>query len=284
MVKIGLVLEGGSLRGIFTAGVLDCLLENHVDFSYVVGVSSGACNAFAYLSEQIGRTKRCMMQEETEDKYYGLSQLWRSKKLLNLDRVFFEYPIKQYPFDFDAMFNSPCEYEFVATDCGKGEAVYLTERSDADRLERIGKASCSMPILAAPAELDGTLYMDGGIADPVPYRRAKERGCEKYVVVLTKSASYMPSVSVNMRTLYAVAYRHYPALREQLYRHPQIYERQMTGLIAEEAAGRAFVIRPTGETLGLLESNREKLNDVYESGYDMMQKRLGELQAFMDER
>jgi predicted patatin/cPLA2 family phospholipase len=118
--NVGLVIEGGALRGIFTAGVLDYFMEQGLKFPYIVGVSAGACNLLGYAAQQIGYTKNCMIQTDTKDQYFGVNQLIQTKTLINLDRIFYEYPYNQLPFNFRAFFNSGIKTEFVVTNCNTG--------------------------------------------------------------------------------------------------------------------------------------------------------------------
>ena len=124
---VGLVLEGGALRGVFTAGVLDYFMKKGLKLPYAVGVSAGACNLIGYASHQIGYTKNCMIQREVKNHYFGVNQLIHAKTIINLDRIFYEYPYNQLPFDFKAFFDSDIRTEFVVTNCDTGKAEYLSE-------------------------------------------------------------------------------------------------------------------------------------------------------------
>ena len=167
-MKTGLVLEGGGCRGVFTSGVLDLFQERGLWFDYCVGVSAGAGNAMNYKSCQPGRALALSAGEDSPV-YYGFSQARKSGKLLDLDLVYnrlsFEPP---YPFDFARYYENPMACEYVVTCCETGQAVYLEETVYRKRLVDIVKASCSMPGLCAPVEIDGAHYLDGGIADPMP--------------------------------------------------------------------------------------------------------------------
>jgi predicted patatin/cPLA2 family phospholipase len=187
MSNIGLVLEGGALRGIFTAGVLDYLLERNIYFPYVVGVSAGACNMLGYVSKQIGYTRDSMIQKDASQRFYGLNQLLKSGKLMNLDKIFFDYPYKEKPFDFDTYFNSEIEGEMVVTNCLTGKAEYLQETILDKRLSTIGKASSSMPLFTSMVDIDGCPYLDGGLSDSIPIHRALDKGYKKNVVILTRN-------------------------------------------------------------------------------------------------
>ena len=176
MSKTGLVLEGGAFRGVFTSGVVDVLLENKIDYPYVVGVSCGAGNGAGYLSGQIGRTRNVVKPRDHKINYFGLKQLVKHGKFLNLDRMFFEYPYNQFPYDFEAYRNSEKKCEIVVSNCETGKAEYYDEREDTERFLNLCKASCSIPIMCAPVLIGDSHYLDGSICDSVPMQRALDNG------------------------------------------------------------------------------------------------------------
>ena len=243
MENAALVLEGGAIRGIFSAGVLDFLMEREVQFPYVASVSAGTCCAMGYLSGQIGRTRACMMPDP-ETRYYGLQQLRESGKLMDLRKIFLEYPYGRFPFDFSAYFTSGIEHEIVVTDRADGLPRYLQERSDEMRLSLGAMASCSIPLLNAPVELDGRFYYDGGVGDSIPVGRALSKGYGKVVAVLTRRAGVYPEVSAKAQAAYRVFFRHDPQFRDAILSRPARYRAQMAYLSRLEAQGRAFLIRP----------------------------------------
>ena len=181
MVKATLVLEGGANRGVFTSGVLDYLMEKDMYMSNVIGVSAGACNAVDYVSKQAGRSRECVIHREKEYDYvYGLKKTLKEKALMDMDMLFDKFPNEIYPFDFETYFASEMECELVVTNCITGDAEYLSEDKDAERLMKICRASSSMPLAAPIANVDGIPYMDGGLADSIPIEYALEKGNDKY--------------------------------------------------------------------------------------------------------
>ncbi len=277
--KVGLVLEGGAQRGVFTAGVLDRLMEAGLYFPYVVAVSAGACNAYSYLSEQKGRTVRCMLPSK-ETKYFGMGELLRTGSLLNLHKVFFDYP-KIHPFDFDTFFAEADRLEIVATSVETGKPRYFKLKKCRYRLARVGMASCAMPLFAAPVKIAGHSYLDGGVADSIPAARAMEMGCEKTVIILTRIAGTAPTVSDKLKGLSRRYYRKHPAFADVFCRREEIYREQLALVDRLEQEGKAFVIRPTVPTVSRLEQDEERLTDFYRHGYDSMEARIDELMAFL---
>ncbi len=280
--KYGLVLEGGALRGLFTAGVLDYFMEKNIVFPYVIGVSAGACNAISYISGQIDRTRRVMMHEG-EDSYYGKTALKNCGRIIDLDLVMKEYPYKQYPFDFAAYFSSGIEREYVVTDMKSGLAEYMTDSSDEKKLANIVMASSSMPIVSNPVYIDGVPYLDGGIADPVPVKRAFLRGCKKCVVILTKPEDYKAKDSLKNNATMRLIYRKYPALIDVCMRKKEIYSQRMQLLTYLERAGMAYVIRPSIPEIRKLESDEEKLKEYYSNGYEIAKRRYEDVIRFLGE-
>jgi len=163
MKNAALVLEGGATRGVFTTGVLDCLMEKDLYLSHVIGVSMGACNAISYVSRQKGRTKNCLIHENNSDYdfYYDWKDMIKEKSIMNMDMLFDKYPKEIFPFDFETYFSSETECELVTTNCNTGKAEYMTEREDAERLMQIARASSSMPFASPIVMIDDIPYLDG---------------------------------------------------------------------------------------------------------------------------
>ena len=183
MEKIGLVLEGGASRGVFTAGVLDYWMEQGITFPYVVGVSAGACNAADLVSKQIGRTRNTMIHKDKKYEYMGLRTFFKTRQLMDMDLIFRTFPEEYFPFDYDTYFASETEVEYGCTDCHTGRPVFLSEKQDKGRLMDILRASCAMPGAVRPVLVDGKPYVDGGLSDSIPVKHAFAMGCDKVVVL-----------------------------------------------------------------------------------------------------
>ena len=284
MVKATLVLEGGATRGVFTSGALDYLMEKDFYTSYVIGVSAGSCNAVGYVSKQPGRTRDCMIQKDKEySYYYGFRKFIKEKSLMDMDMVFDRYPNEIYPFDYDTYFASDIECEIVTTNCVTGRAEYMTEDSDKQRLMKICRASCSMPLICPMVNVDGIPYLDGGLADSIPIERAMEIGNGKSIVILTRNPGYrkkMPSRATVQ--LYRRAYKKYPNLIRSIVNRSIVYNRTMKLLEQQEAEGKIFVLRPLIPTVSRLEKDYDALMHFYEHGYRLMRKQYDELIRFLE--
>ena len=279
-----LVLEGGATRGVFTSGVLDFMMEKELYLSHVIGVSAGACNAVDYVSRQPGRTRDCMIPtDKSGNYYYGVRDFVRQKSFMNMDLIFDKFPNEIFPFDFETYFNSEIECELVTTNCLTGQAEYMTERRDRNRLMKICRASSSMPLLTPIVNIDGTPYLDGGLADSVPIDRARKLGNEKIIVVLTKNKGYRKKVvSPAMQRLYKRAYKSYPKLIRTIFRRSFEYNKTMNYLDQLEKSGEIFVLRPQVSPVSRLERNTETLQAFYEHGYHYMERKMDDMIRYLE--
>ena len=280
--KAGLVLEGGGNRGIFTSGVLDYLMEERITFPYVVGVSAGACNAVDFVSEQIGRTKDCIIGKDFPAPLIRYRYLLEKRMLVDMDLLFDEVPNRINPFDYDTYFASPIRCVLVATDCTTGKAVYMDERKDRERLMKIVRASSSLPLVSPMVTVDDIPYLDGGISDPIPVRRVLTEGYKKPVIVLTRQAGYRKKLSRVSERLGKILYKEYPEVLKCLQSRHRVYNKTMDLIERLEQEGRAFVFRPSEVLVGRTEENEQKLNAFYQQGYELAKERIGELREFLE--
>lgn len=282
--KATLVLEGGATRGIFTSGALDYLMERDLYFSDVIGVSAGSCNAVDYVSRQPGRTRDCMIPTDKEGKYYyGIRDFVKEKSLMNMDLIFDKYPKELLPFDFETYFNSEINCQIVTTNCLTGKAEYMTEDSDNDRLMKLCRASSSMPLLTPIVNIDNVPYLDGGLAESVPIRRAQQMENEKIVVILTKNQGYRKSVlSPTMQRVYKRAYKSYPNLIRTIFRRSFEYNKTMNYLDQLEKRGEIFILRPQVKPVSRLERNKETLHAFYEHGYKYTERKFDDLMEYLE--
>lgn len=280
--EAALVLEGGGTRGVFTAGVLDYLMEKEVKFPYVIGVSAGACNAIDYVSKQIGRTKDCTIIQDRKNRYIGTKDALKKGYLFDMDRLFDEYPNRLFPFDFDTYFASDIQCEVVVTNCLTGEAMYLSEKQDKERLLTICRASSSIPLISPVVDVDGIPCVDGGVADSVPLIHSMKLGHQKNVVVLTRNKGYRKKAPGKSRLLYTAALKKYPNLLNALLNRYRNYNRVMELVEKWEEEGHIFVIRPEVEPVSRTEQNVEKLTEFYDHGYQLMKQRMEAMQAYLE--
>lgn len=280
-MNVGLVLEGGACKGVFTAGVLDYLMEKDVFFPYVVGVSAGQCNALDYVSDQIGRTRDCMIPKDRKEGYFGFRSFSETGRIFDIQKVFREYPFKQFPFDFETYFSSPVVNEIVVTNCLTGRAEYIREKKSKERLLTASTASSSMPFLAPMVKLDGEYYLDGGLSDSIPVQRALDMGYEKNVVIMTHNLHYRPRLSTAEIRIYRKKYHAYPKLADTIQKRPAMYLKQLALLRRLEKEGKVFIIRPQIPSIRRMERDFDKMTVFYEHGYAYMKEQYEALCSFM---
>lgn len=282
MQDSGIVLEGGAVRGIFTAGVLDYLMEKDFYFPYVIGVSAGACNAVDYVSRQPGRTKQCLIPQTKDDHLFSLKKALKNRSLFDMDLLFDVYPNERFPFDFDTYFQSPMQCELVVTNCCTGKAEYLNERSSRERLMKICRASSSIPIASPMVRIDGTPYLDGGIADSIPVLRSLKTGHKKNVIVLTRNYGYRKRPPRKSRAFYHAAFQQYPEFYRAICQRAYHYNKTLSYVEKWEKEGRVFVIRPSIPEVARTETNPEVLQNFYQHGYEQMADNYDAMLKFLN--
>ncbi len=280
-MKTGLVLEGGAMRGMYTAGVLDTFLDNKIKVDCIAGVSAGALFGVNYLSGQQGRVIRYNKRFNPDKKYMGLLTLLRERNIFSTEYAYGDVPRRLDPFD-DATFqNSGVPFYAVVTNVATGEPEYIRIKSVFDQMDVL-RASGSMPFVSQPVDIDGRLYLDGGIADSIPFEWLSRQGCDRLVVILTRDMDYrkrpMPAL---LTKLYG---RKYPVVTEKLRERHTVYNRSVELLRRWESEGRALVIRPSQAIkIGRLEKDPEKLQAVYDLGVRDGCAILGALERYISE-
>lgn len=243
-MKLGIVFEGGASRGYFSAGVMDKFLDFGIRPDYVIGASAGIANGVSFISGQKGRNLIIGTKYLHDKRYMGMRHMLnrKNKSYYNIDFVFNDIPNKYLPFDYKAFESSQTEKIAVVTNIETGKAEYMPVPSN-DKEWRLIVASCALPILFPPIEINGKKYFDGGIADSIPYKRALEDGCDKIIVVLTRERSYEKKDESTMK-LAAFHYRKYPNLVKALRNRALNYNKCRNELLKLEKEGKALVIAP----------------------------------------
>lgn len=281
-MKNALVLEGGGMRGMFTAGVIDVLMENNISFQGAIGVSAGACFGVNIKSGQKGRAIRYQRAMCGNKQYMSIRSLLFTGNLVNADYAYHVVPTKIDVFDVEASAANPMEFIVVCTDVHTGQPVYHPlERVDYDELEWI-RASASLPLVAQPVPVDGHLLLDGGLSDSIPLKFMQDRGYERNVVVLTQPMGYRKPPA---RHLWAMRWptRKYPAVLDCLRRRPDVYNAQLDYCLQQAQEGQAFIIAPDEPlNIGRLQLEHEPLDRVYNQGRAVALKQLEQLKAYLE--
>lgn len=280
-MKTGLVLEGGALRAIFSSGVCDGLLEGKVKADYVIGVSAGIAYGVSYVSGQPRRNLEVVTRFAPDKRYMG----WRNladkdnRCYFGLKFAYDTIPNELVPFDYDAFAAFPGEVEAVVTDLDTGKADYLPVPRR-DRESVVLQASCAMPLLFPIFRIGGRPYLDGGIGDAIPWRRALDK-CGRAIVVLTRPRSFRRRPD-RMMKLIRKRYRAYPRFVAAMESRAEVYNREREALFQAEREGKVLVIAPES-TLGVARTERdtEKLRLLWAAGYQAAVDRMEEIRGFL---
>lgn len=280
-MRTGLVLEGGAMRGMFTAGVMDVMMEQGIRFDGAIGVSAGAAFGVNYKSGQIGRVLRYNLRFCRDERYCGLRSYLQTGDLYNTAFCYGEVPLSLDPFDFDAYEKNPMTFTVVCTDVRTGKAVYHEYTGYGDHGFDWIRASASLPLAANIVTIDGRELLDGGMADSIPLRYFASVGYTRNVVILTQPLGYQKTPN-RLLPLIRRRYRAYPKLVDTLARRHVMYNEELAYVAAQEKAGSAFVIRPESALpIGKVEKDPEKICSVYAMGRAAAKKALPGLQAFL---
>lgn len=263
-MKTGLVLEGGGMRGIYTAGVLDVFLENDISFDAVVGVSAGAIYGADYMSGQKGRSLRYYKKYIKDRRLMGVWSWLTTGDFVNADFCYHRIPNQLDKADYETFRKNPAEFYVVCVNLDTNKAEYLRVTDLEKQMDYI-RASASLPFLSRPVELEGKKYLDGGVVDSIPVKIFQEMGFDKIVVVQTQVSEYRKKAS--RHTGLRWMYKKYPELLKAMDVRHDRYNRTKEYIVEQEQEGRLFAIRPT-VNLGLarLERNLDKIQAQYELG------------------
>ena len=276
----GLVLEGGGFRGMYTCGVIDVFMENHIDFDQVVGVSAGAAFGCNIKSRQIGRALRYNKRFCRDPRYSGLKSFIKTGDLYNKEFAYGIVPTILDPFDTKTFKENPIRFTLVCTDIHTGKPIYHEiENGDATDIEWI-RASASIPIVSKPVKLDGYELLDGGVSDSIPVDWMLERS-SKTVVVLTRDKSYRKKPMKYINFL-KKAFKEYPKLQKALENRHIVYNETLDRIEQLEREGRIFVIRPSKPiACAMIEKDPNHLQEIYDVGRKDALNYLNDLKEYL---
>jgi predicted patatin/cPLA2 family phospholipase len=271
------------MRGVYTAGVLEYFLENQLFFPYVIGVSAGACQGSSYVARQPGRNRQVTIDYVKHRDYISYRNLLFKKELFGMDFIFNKLPNELVPFDFDT-FNSATEKFLVGTtDCLTGEPVYFEKNDVPDDFLKIIRASSTLPFMAPAIEYQGRTLMDGGIADPIPLRKAQNDQVAKNVLILTKPKGYRKKKS-SFSWLPQYVYKEFTGLNKALEIRYKMYNETLDYIEELEAQKKIFVLRPSQNVkVGRVERNTVKLTQLYDLGYEDAKNEYEKLLSWMND-
>lgn len=283
MKNVGLVIEGGGFRGYFATGVLDFFMDKQVQFKYVNGVSFGCINACSYISNQRGRTKRILDNYRKDKRYMGIKYLFKEGNIFNIDFSYNKIPYELDRWDIESFINSNTKFNMVVTNCKTGKAEYLEKNTlSKDTVLDAVRASSSLPVISQMVEINNNLYLDGGLSDSIPIKKAIKDGYEKNIIILTRDLDYRKKPS-KFKNIIRWKYKDYPKLIECIENRYKMYNETIEYINKLEKEGRVFVIRPKKNLkVGRLERNLSKINSIYNYGIKIAEKNFNNMIKFID--
>jgi len=268
----GLVLEGGAFRGLFTAGVLDALLDIKAEIKYVVGVSAGATNAYSYVSKQKGRNLEIMERFMDNKRYISYRNLIRCRSIMDLDFVFDEIPNQHCLFDYKTFYEFDGKMLAGAFNIQTGENEYF-DKDLLDERSSILRASIAIPLMFPFEKINGQYYADGGLSEPIPINKSIADGNDKHIIVLTRNEGYRKKESKANEITYRIYKNKYPKLANVLRERHIKYNEQLDYCNELEEEGKAIIIRPSiSMDINRFERDKSKLKSIYQNGYDLIIK------------
>lgn len=280
MKKNGLVLEGGGMRALFTAGVLDAFLEKSLCIDTMVSVSAGALFGVNYVSQQKGRAVRYNIKFAGDKRYMSLRNWFKTGNVLDKKFAYYDLPMKLDVFDEKKFSKSNINFYIVLTNIETGKAEYILIKDVFDQMEYL-RATSALPFASKIIKIDGKKYLDGGITDPVPIDYCKKMGCDKLIVVLTRPKGKYKEDKLNW--LFKIVYKKYPKLVERLVNMENDYKKTLKKIIELEDKGEIFVIRPDEVLdIGRLETNKEKIKEIYNKGLEKGRKEIEKLEKYLN--
>ncbi|MBP3938164.1 MAG: patatin family protein [Clostridia bacterium] len=283
MSKVGLVVEGGGMRGVYGCGVLDAFLENSIRFPYGIGVSAGAANLASFVAEQEGRNYRFYTNYAFDERYMSFKNFVTTGSFFGMDYIYTELTEVVDPINFEKLLNNEMEYYVVAVDALTSKPVYFNKEDVKKHKGDVFKASSAVPAMCKPIEIDGKLYFDGGVSDSIPVKRAIADGCDKIVAVLTRPRGYVKRPEMG-KSIYSEILKDYPAIIKAMNVRHYVYNTTLDYLFKLEEEGKAFIFCPEkSERVNLISRNKEDLVTLYNEGKVYAESKIEELKKFMNE-
>lgn len=278
-MKVGLVLEGGAMRGLYTAGILDVFLDNNIKVDGIIGVSAGVLFGSNYPSKQRGRVIRYNKKYIKDKRYMSIRSLLKTRNFVNKDFSFYELPFSLDVFDEKAFEESGIDFYATVTNVETGKAEYIKVSNVLEQMEVL-RATSALPYMSEMIELENGKYLDGGLSDSIPVEKCKELGYDKIIVVLTRSKEYRKKKSNGI--LARIVYRKYPNLVKAINNRYKDYNECIEKIIDMESKQKIFVIRPSRTVkIKRMEKNINKLQEMYDLGIEDGKNMMEELKKYL---
>ncbi len=283
MTKVGLVLEGGAMRGLYTAGVLDTFLDNNINIDVIIGVSAGALFGANYYSKQRGRALRYNKKYCKDRRYISIHSLITTGNIINKEFAFYKVTNELDPFDDEQFVKTNKDFYAVITNVETGLAEYINIKNSTIENLEVLRATSAMPIVSKMVEIRGQKYLDGALADSIPVEKALDFGYDKIIVVLTRPLEYRKKPFSKLESKFIkLKYRKYPKLIDVILSRYSNYNNSLEKIIDLENKKEIFVIRPSCNlNISRLEKDENKLQEVYDLGINDAKKQIKELKKFL---
>ena len=279
MSKIGIVFEGGGMRGLYTAGVIEELIDLNLNIDTGIGVSAGACFGVNLLSKQKKRVLNYNKEFCNDKRYMGFSSLIKTGNIINEEFAYHEVPFKYYPFDDEEYKKSKIKFYAVATNVETGKPEYIQIKNASEQIDVI-HATSAMPFVSKMVEMDGKKYLDGAIGDSIPVKKIFEMGCDKVIVVLTRVEGYRKKKGLEPFTNFF--YRKYSNLAKAVNHRYIMYNETLDYIKELEENGKIVVIRPSKNLkLKRVENNPDRLQDMYDLGVNDFKAKLKDIKNYL---
>ena len=282
MSKVGLVLEGGSLRGLYSAGVMDIMMDNNIDVDCIVGTSAGALFGPNYFSNQKGRAIRYNKRFCKDRRNISFLSLLFTGNIVNKKFAYYKITEKLDKFDNETFMKSKKELYATATNMKTGESEYFQIKDVIKDMEKL-RATSAIPIMTRPVKINNEYYLDGGISDSIPIKKCMELNCDKIIVILTQPDTYKKKILSNKKIkAINIVFKKYPKLIKRMMNRHNEYNDCVEYIRNLEKDKKVFVIRPSKNLdIDLIERNPEKLEKVYQIGINDMKKQIDDLKKYL---
>ena len=282
MIEAGLVVEGGGMRGVYTAGVLDYFMEKNLYFDDCYGVSAGACHISSYVSKQIGRSMKVTLDYINDKRYCSVNSLIKTGDMFGVEMLYDLIPNKLELYDYDTFNKFKGNFYSVVTNCKTGKAEYIKIKDMKKDIIAV-RASSSLPLLSRIVEINGKEYLDGGITDSIPIKKSIKDGHKKNVVILTRDKTYRKS-KPKFLSFFKLKYKKYPNLVKAIENRYKMYNETLDFIEEEKAKNKVFIIQPKLPVkISRIEKDKDKLKALYNQGYEDAKEIYEDLMKFLEE-
>ena len=282
MIEAGLVVEGGGMRGVYTAGVLDYFMEKNLYFDDCYGVSAGACHISSYVSKQIGRSMKVTLDYINDKRYCSVNSLIKTGDMFGVEMLYDLIPNKLELYDYDTFNKFKGNFYSVVTNCKTGKAEYMKIKDMKKDIIAV-RASSSLPLLSRIVEINGKEYLDGGITDSIPIKKSIKDGHKKNVVILTRDKTYRKS-KPKFLSFFKLKYKKYPNLVKAIENRYKMYNETLDFIEEEKAKNKVFIIQPKLPVkISRIEKDKDKLKELYDQGYEDAKELYEDLMKFLEE-